>query len=134
MDKTQQPLMDSMFCPVRSDELDEFLVDLQGNQEALKYDSGKLPLDLLPFEVLEEIAKVYKYGATKYAPHNWRKGMAWSRLIGATLRHFFAFCRGENKDKESELPHLSHAIFCLMTLLSHHLTQTGTDDRWRVET
>jgi hypothetical protein len=29
---------------------------------------------LLPSEALEEIARVYAFGAEKYAAHNWRKG------------------------------------------------------------
>lgn len=99
---------------------------------ALKNDQEKIPLDLLPFESLEEVGKVLKYGAEKYDAHNWRKGLIWSRLIGAALRHVFAFARGEDKDPETGYSHLAHAACCILFLLSYTITNNGTDDRVKV--
>jgi hypothetical protein len=99
--------------------------------EGLKYDTGKVPLELLPPEALTEIAKVLAFGAEKYGRHNWRKGMAWSRLIGAILRRLFAWMLGEDKDPESGLSHLSHAGCDLLFLLTYELTESGTDDRYK---
>lgn len=98
--------------------------------EALKYDDNKLPLDLLPPEALEEIARVLQHGAKKYDAHNWRKGMKWSRLYAAHLRHLFAWAVGENIDPESGLRHLAHAGCCLLFLLTYQATETGEDDRF----
>lgn len=98
----------------------------------LKFDAGKPGLELLPFESLVEIAKVLDFGAKKYAAHNWRKGMGWGRLIGALLRHTFAFARGENNDPETGLSHLAHAGCCLLFLLSYVITGGGNDDRFRM--
>lgn len=97
--------------------------------EGLKYDNGKVPLELLPVEALTEIAKVLAFGAEKYGRHNWRKGMAWSRLVGAILRHLFAWVQGENKDPESGLSHLAHAGCDILFLLTYALNNSGTDDR-----
>ena len=87
-------------------------------EEGTKYDRGKTRLDLLSMEALEEVGKVYTYGTKKYDAHNWRKGLKFSRIIAAVLRHFFAFIRGEDRDKESGLLHLAHAAWGILTLIS----------------
>ncbi len=97
-----------------------------------KSDEGKNRLDLLPTESLEEIAKVLTFGAKKYADYNWTKGFTWSRLLGATLRHLFAFMRGEDKDPESGLSHLAHAGCCILFLLYHEKYHTDLDDRHKL--
>ena len=99
--------------------------------EGLKFDIGKVPLELLPVEALIEIAKVMAFGAEKYGRHNWRKDMAWSRLVGAILRHLFAWMLGEDKDPESGLSHLAHAGCDLLFLLTYELKELGTDDRFQ---
>src|SRR5690349_19376477 len=92
-----------------------------------KYDGEKARMELLSVPALEAIAQVLTYGAKKYSTptdtgdHNWRKGFAWSRLIGAALRHLFAWMRGENRDPESGLSHLAHAGCCVMFLLEHEI-------------
>lgn len=95
-----------------------------------KHDSEKVPLDLLPIEALEEVAKVLAFGRDKYDAWNWMKGMTWSRLIAASLRHLFAFMRGENEDKETGLPHLAHLACCSLFLLTYQLKSLGADDRF----
>ena len=49
-------------------------------REGTKHDQGKLRYDLISAVGMEELAKVYTYGAKKYADHNWRKGIKWSFL------------------------------------------------------
>lgn len=95
----------------------------------VKDDKGKLRMDLLPVRSLMQVAQVYTYGAEKYAPNNWRKGMAWSRIYAAILRHLFRFWVGEDLDSESGLPHLAHAAFGVLTLLDYGLTHLEYDDR-----
>ena len=95
----------------------------------IKHDSGKLRLDLIPPECLEEIAKVLSFGADKYSDWNWAKGFKWSRLYGATLRHLYAHMRGESKDKETGISHLAHATCNLVFLMYHELHGVGQDDR-----
>lgn len=75
----------------------------------IKHDQQKNRMDLLPFESLEEIARVLTYGAIKYAPDNWKKVPdAQARYEAALLRHFSAHKRGEKIDPESGLSHLAH--------------------------
>lgn len=99
------------------------------NNEGTKHDSEKIRLELLPIEALEEISKVLGKGAIKYDDWNWAKGMAWLRLVGACLRHLFAFIRGENNDPETGLSHLAHAGCCILFLLTYVLKGLGKDDR-----
>jgi hypothetical protein len=105
----------------------------QDTSVALKFDQGKPPMSLLPMEALVEVAKVLGFGATKYAPHNWRKGFKWSRLADAALRHLTSYCAGERKDPETHLSHLAHASCMLMFLLTHELNGLGEDDLLKVE-
>lgn len=96
---------------------------------AMKNDEDKNPLGLLPFGALEQIGLVLKHGAEKYEDHNWRKGLKFSRLISALLRHIFAWVRGEENDAETGLNHLAHAGCELLFLLSYRTIGGGLDDR-----
>jgi hypothetical protein len=98
---------------------------------AVKHDDDKPRYDLLPWEGLEEVAKVMAFGANKYAAHNWRKGLEWHRLARATIGHVVLWLRGEDNDPESGLSHLGHAGANVLMLLTLVLTKTGTDTRWK---
>ena len=94
-----------------------------------KADDGKLPYDLVPPDALEEIIKVLAFGAKKYAPRNWEKGMKWSRPFSALMRHMWAWWRGEHKDPETGISHLAHAGCCVLFLLAYEKRVLGEDDR-----
>lgn len=97
--------------------------------EGVKYDGEKPTTDLLPFDALLGVADVLRYGKAKYAARNWEKGMAWGRLLGAGLRHSFAWASGQDKDPESGLHHLAHACCCFLMLYALVLRKVGVDDR-----
>lgn len=99
--------------------------------KAIKYDMGKPPLGLISRTALEQEAMVMAFGAKKYGMHNWRKGMDFSRLADAALRHVYAFLDGEDKDQETGLSHLAHARCCLAFLLEYEGKRIGTDDRYK---
>jgi len=98
---------------------------------ALKFDTNKLPLNLLSTEAMNQTAAVLKFGAIKYAEHNWRNGFQWSRPLAAAMRHITAFNDGENTDPESGLSHLAHAACCIMFLLEFEKTHQELDDRYK---
>lgn len=82
-----------------------------------------------------ECAQVFDYGAKKYAPLNWCKGMKWSVAIACAARHCLAIINGEQIDIDkpgapgSGLPHRGH-IFCnLVMLITFAQTYTEGDDR-----
>jgi hypothetical protein len=98
-----------------------------------KYDDGKPGMHLLDNIALREIAKVLDFGAKKYAPNNWRKGIAMSRLLAAALRHLFAYASGEKTDPESGLSHLAHAGCCVMFALNMEQTRPDLNDTFQPE-
>lgn len=96
-----------------------------------KDDAEKIRLDLLDAYSIEELGKVLTFGAQKYAPDNWRKGIKYSRLIAALLRHAFAMMGGQDKDPETGLDHAAHAMCCCMFLIWMMKNRPGLDDRYR---
>jgi hypothetical protein len=99
-------------------------------EEGTKYDSGKPTTALLPSKPLLEIAKVLDYGAKKYEPHNWRKGISYTRVLSAAQRHLLAWNDGESVDPETNLSHIAHAACNLLFLLEYELTNMKQfDDR-----
>lgn len=103
------------------------------NISATKHDGGKEDMSLLSTIAIKELTQVLDFGKRKYASHNWRKGMQWTRLSSAALRHIFAWIGGEDKDPESGLSHLAHAMCCLMFLLEYKTTRASLDDRYKSE-
>lgn len=99
--------------------------------EGVKFDQEKPMVDLLEPEWLEGVAKVLTFGANKYAAHNWRKGIKFSRLIAALFRHLLAIINGEDVDRESGLPHVHHLSCCAMFLSWHMAHKPELDDRWK---
>lgn len=85
--------------------------------------------DLVPWEAMDEVARVYEFGSRKYDDHNWRKGYKWSLSIAAAFRHLARFVCGETHDPESGLHHCAHATFHMLTLITYTMKGLGTDDR-----
>ena len=96
----------------------------------VKFDGDKPRMDLIDRAAMEELGYVLGFGANKYAAHNWRKGINYSRLVGAALRHIHAFNDGEDKDPESGYSHIGHAMCCLMFLMGTIKHNPDMDDRW----
>ena len=94
-----------------------------------KNDQEKVRTDLLPIDGLMEEAQVWTFGAKKYEPRNWEKGLAWSRPYGALLRHIWAWWSGEEFDPETGISHLAHASCCIRMLQCYRIRQVGEDDR-----
>lgn len=80
----------------------------------MKYDAGKPPVDLIDPEFIFGIAKVLAFGAQKYAPDGWKKGMAIGKVLAAAGRHVLQRVGGEINDQETGLSHLYHAACELM--------------------
>lgn len=99
---------------------------------ASKYDAGKVPVDLVPPVFIEEIAKVLGHGARKYGEWNWLGGLPWTRIYASTLRHLFAWFRGEDYDKESGMSHLAHAATNVMFLIVWSKTKKELDNRIKI--
>lgn len=94
-------------------------------------EKGRKPqrFELLPWGALGRVAEVYAFGAEKYDEHNWRRGFDWSLSFGAMQRHLAAYWEGEDNDPESGLPHLAHAAFHVLGLLTFADECPELDDR-----
>ncbi len=98
--------------------------------EGKKADSGKDRWDLAPMDAIREVVKVLGFGASKYGDRNWEKGIKFSRLYAAALRHLTAWFEGEDRDPETGLSHLAHAGCCVLFLLAFTIRGHGHfDDR-----
>lgn len=104
-------------------------------EEGIKHDQGKPRMDLIPPEMLEEVAKVLTFGANKYSDRNWEKGLEWGRVYGALQRHLTAWWGNVNEgiDEETGLSHLSHALCCISFLVAYEARGTGTDTRYKAD-
>jgi len=98
----------------------------------MKFDKEKPMMELIDPSFLVILADVLTYGANKYEPHNWRKGIEASRLYGALIRHLNAFWDGEDIDQESGMHHLGHAACELMFLYWTMKNRSDLDDRWEM--
>ena len=103
--------------------------------EAVKFDQGKRDWSLLPYDSIEEIAKVLEFGKIKYAAWNWTEGggFKYTRVFNASMRHLLAFMRGEDKDPDSGLSHIAHlgcnVLFLLHFILNKEKYNTCDDRR-----
>lgn len=96
------------------------------------YDEGKVPISLLQWAALIEVAKVARFGATKYGQRNWEENAPrWSygQLADSAYRHLIAWQLGEDKNPESKCHHLAHAAWNILSLLELTERGLGKDDR-----
>jgi hypothetical protein len=98
------------------------MVEKKELEEGTKFDSDKLPYELLSPAALRGLVKVLKFGATKYFPRNWEKGIKFSRVYGAVLRHLTdEWWDRDDIDKETSLNHVFHAL-CDLMFLAHYIS------------
>ena len=89
----------------------------------IKSDKGKPRYSLIPWGPMSCVVEVMEYGARKYSEDNWRyveNGRV--RFFDAAMRHMVSWHKGENRDGESDLPHLAHAVCCLLMAMYHDST------------
>jgi 5'(3')-deoxyribonucleotidase len=97
--------------------------------KGLRHNHGKLRYDLLPSYAMEQIAKVFTFGSTKYADHNWRKGMSWGSVIASMERHLEAVKACDDYDQESHIYHSAHIAANAMFLTEFYKIYPQGDDR-----
>lgn len=91
--------------------------DINNNpEEGLKYDDGKLRMDLIPPVTYEALGRVLTYGAKKYTDNSWQ-GVERKRYVAALLRHFIEYMKDpQSIDSESGLKHIEHVLCNAMFL------------------
>jgi 5'(3')-deoxyribonucleotidase len=98
-------------------------------EEGARFNQGKLRYDLLEPYAVEQLVQVFTKGADKYAPRNWEKGMAWSKMVASLKRHLAEFEKGNDYDSETKLLHASHIAWNAMALVSYYKIAPHFDDR-----
>jgi len=94
-------------------------------------DQDKLDWSLVPMEHIEGMVRVLEFGKIKYAAHNWRKGLKYSRITNSLQRHLNAFQQGEENDPESGLPHVDHILCNALFLVGMTKEHPELDDRYK---
>ena len=108
-----------------------------------RFNEGKLRYDLIPPYPLEQLAKLFTYGAKKYAPNNWKKGHPWSDVADSLIRHLEAYRAGEDYDYDKDCPgciagdcknhsrafHMTAVIWNAMILVDYYKSNPQFDDR-----
>lgn len=77
--------------------------------------AGKGRYDLLPFTVIDALAKHFEKGAAKYGDRNWEKGQPLSVFADSGLRHAFKGVRGESDE--------DHIIAAIWNFMAYWWTQ-----------
>ena len=105
------------------------------NSVGVKNDTGKRRYDLLAPDAQAGLVDVLSYGSTKYAPYNWAKGIVYSRVFAAAMRHLWAWWGGEEIDSETGICHLDHAACCIHFLSAYvkRPSMKSFDDRPEVK-
>jgi len=100
-------------------------------EKAERHNEGKprLTFNLLGREVAELEARVWEYGADKYAPGQWLKGLPLTEALDSLIRHATAVLNGEDTDPESGLPHVGFLITNGKMIANTYLTRPDLDDR-----
>ena len=90
---------------------------------------GKPRWSLVPQSALIPMVRVLEFGANKYAPYNWTKGLSIVETCESLKRHLDAFMEGEDVDPESLISHIGH-IQCNALFLAWMLeNRPELDDR-----
>jgi hypothetical protein len=71
-----------------------------------RYNNEKPRWSLVDYKALEPMVEVLEFGAKKYSPNNWKKGLKVTEICDSLLRHTYSFLSGEDNDKESNLSHV----------------------------
>jgi hypothetical protein len=90
----------------------------------------KVALNLVPPSSIIYQALAMEDGARKYGPYNWRTNkVILSIYVAAAMRHIMAYYDGEEVAKDSQKPHLAHALACLGIIVDAKETGNLVDDR-----
>jgi hypothetical protein len=93
-----------------------FRTPSQEQPAGIKFDQGKIMVDLIVPEFIEDLAKVLTMGAQKYGVENWKGNLEKRRILAALYRHLLKYHKGETYDDESKLNHLCHVAINAMFL------------------
>lgn len=128
-------------------EREDMAVFLNGGNDVLnpkdQMASTKLPVHLVPTELIRETAKAMDYGAHKakrkdgksgYGEWNWREaGVSYTVMVSAIIRHALELLDGKDIAEDSKVSHLGHIAAGVGIILDAKRQGILKDDRPKVE-
>jgi hypothetical protein len=90
---------------------------------AKRFNTNKAQWGLLPRGPLKHVVRVLEFGAFKYGPDNWKKGLNRVEILESLQRHLDALFEGEEFDPEKKsIPthHAAHIICNALFYLWHN--------------
>lgn len=84
-----------------------------------RFNEGKPKWSLVHYGSLVPMIKVLEFGAEKYTPDNWKKGLDLKEILESMQRHLAALMDGEEIDSESGIEHMGH-IQCNAMFYNYH--------------
>lgn len=104
------------------------------NNKGLRDNKNKPKWSLVPQSSLIPLVRVLEFGAEKYAPHNWKKGLSITECCESLKRHLDSFMEGEDNDPESKLSHIGHIQANALFILWMMENKPEMDDRYKENT
>lgn len=98
--------------------------------KGLRHNNNKPKWSLVPQSALLPMVEVLEFGADKYAPNNWMKGLSYRETYESLKRHLDSFIEGEDMDPESGLHHIGHILSNAMFLSWMIYNRPDMDDRF----
>lgn len=89
------------------------------SEKALRYNEDKRKWSLVHFKSIEPMVEVLEYGAKKYAPENWKKGLDKKEILESMMRHLASLMDGDTLDEDSKCKHIGH-IMCNAMFYEYH--------------
>ena len=74
--------------------------------------TGKGRFDLLPWDAIQEVARIYEEGAHKYDERNWERGQPLMRYLDSAARHLGKLMAGHQDE-----PHAAQAAWNILGYL-----------------
>lgn len=99
-------------------------------EQGLRFNDNKLRYDLMEPFAQQELARVFTFGAKKYAANNWLKGMDWTKCLASLKRHVAEWELGQDFDDETKCFHMAHAAWNALALVSYVKHAPQFDDRF----
>jgi hypothetical protein len=99
-----------IISPLTIKPLKRINMDTPKSETALRYNKGKLAWGLIHWKCLSFMVEVLMFGAQKYAPNDWKKGMNRTKLLESMQRHVSALFDGETHDEDSKFHHIGHVM------------------------
>lgn len=79
-------------------------------EKAKRFNLNKPKWHLVHMKSLEPLVRVMEFGADKYGPKDWMKGLDRETILDCLMRHLIALMDGEEVDSESLQHHIGHIM------------------------